>query len=488
MPSPAGPSLPQLSFNGINGTTGEPLFTERATDLRQKIHHATPDPGHLEELRRWHVLKTQSHLDVCFDIDPRRLEQTGWGVVFPAGVRPEVREALEPLLALRQAQAAQVKEHYYRELEYLPGESKARFLARHGAGPGAADPENLPYYLLLVGDPEEIPYPFQYQLDVQYGVGRLCFDGAEDYARYAAAVVSAETGQVAARQRALLFGVANPGDEATQRSCSQLVEPLLHRLRSYARVALGDRWQIDGTLGAQATKSALTQALGDHPAPGLLFTASHGLGFAAGDPRQRQHQGALLCQDWPGPSRRGAIPADHYVSADDIPDSAQLSGMIAFHFACFGAGTPRDDSFELHLRGQRQRRAHRAFVARLPQRLLGHPRGGALAAIGHVDRAWSYSFDWPDAGPQVQVFTSALQSLLAGYPLGAAMEYFGQRYAELSSDLSDQLEAAEYGAEPDLLSLSGMWTARNDARSYVVLGDPAVRLPGAGTPEELWQP
>jgi hypothetical protein len=468
-------ALRSLALNGIHASTGEPLLSglTPARIAALACGEALPG-GERQELRRWLTYLREDHLDTRFQVDLRNLAEAGWGVIFPEGRADELRTALASLLAWRRSQAESLGKDRYRELVYRRGETKSRFLARHGVSPGPADPDLLPYYLLIAGSPEEIPFNFQYQLDVQYGVGRIAFATLAEYACYAESVVRTEQGQVPVARRASFFGVAHPEDPATAASAAGLVTPLADRLSRRWK-----DWEVEAVVGEGTTKSALAERMGGERTPALLFTAGHGLGFNPDDERQLARQGALICQDWPGPQARGPIHPDHYLSGADIGDTAAPAGLVAFLFACYSGGTPASDSFE---EGDRPERiAAESFVARLPQRLLGHPRGGALAVVGHVDRAWIYSFQWPQSKDHLQVFESALGRLFDGYPIGAAMEYFNQHYAELSTDLAEEREAARWEGQPDVLNLANLWTASRDARSYAVLGDPAVRLaPVAG--------
>jgi hypothetical protein len=463
-----------LHFNGINGDRGEYELPPMSPEQLLAFIQGKEAPENLAELRFRYQQRTAQYLGVREGINAKDLSQAGWGIIFAHDADPAIQEALGALIDLRCDQAGEHFRLYAGTDGRWTDESKNKFLARHGAGPGPADPDKVPYYLLIVGSPEEIPYRFQSQLDVQYAVGRIHFETLQEYANYARSVVAAETGEIRLPRRAAFFGAANADDRATEMSAQYLVEPLLQKAQE--RVP---GWQFDAFLREQATKAQLAQLLGGEETPALLFTASHGMGFDPGSPRQLPHQGALLCQDWPGPDQwRQEIPQDFYFAGDDLGSTANLGGLIAFFFACYGAGTPQHDEFARQAFQQQQAViASRAFLAQLPTAMLGHPKSGALAAVGHVERAWGYSFIWPGAGAQTTVFESTLEGLLKGQPVGMAVEYFNERYAELAVELSDEMERLDFGKTPDPYELAGMWTANNDARGYAIIGDPAVRLP-----------
>ena len=469
-----------LYFNGIDGDTGQYALPPMTGNELSGFIRQESQPENLAELRYRYEESTKKSMGVREGIDPKQLDQTGWGVIFSSAADPAVKEALIGLLNLRSQQAGKYFKVYEGGEGYRPDESKAQFLARHGAGPGSADPEKVPYYLMIVGSPEEIPYQFQSQLDVQYAVGRIHFDDLQEYANYATSVVEAETGTLKLPRHASFFGVANPGDKATKLSSKYLIEAVYDKFKPKFT-----DWELSSYLAEQATKEQLHRLLGGDQTPALLFSGSHGMSFPLDSLRQIPHQGALLCQDWPGADNwSGEIPQDFYFAGDDLKPDASLLGLIAFFFACYGAGTPLNDEFSKQAFKQRSAIAPYPFLAKLPTKMLSHPHGGALAVIGHVERAWTYSFSWPKAGAQTAVFEDTMKRLFDGHPVGSALEYFNQRYAELSTVLTDELEEIEFNKQFDPYELAGMWTANNDARGYSLIGDPAVRLPVAANPTE----
>ena len=92
-----------------------------------------------------------------------------------------------------------------KELDYIAGESRRRWLARHGVAAGNVDPTCVPFYLLVVGCPGKIPFGFCRELSVEYAVGLLSFDTPAEYAAYAASVVAAEANELRPRSRQVTF-------------------------------------------------------------------------------------------------------------------------------------------------------------------------------------------------------------------------------------------------------------------------------------------
>lgn len=457
-------------FNGINGATGGYLPSPSVEEISRAARGVPAESAVDHDLLLAKRQAQEETFGVPFGVDPADLAQTGWGLVFAHDASAEVVDALKGLCGLRQAQAGARYKVFQGPAGYRPDERARTWLGRQGVAPGQAQVDKVPYYLLLVGGPETIPFRFQYELGVNYAVGRLHFDTALEYRNYAESVTAAEgRAAQAGAPRASFFGVCNDDDRATQMSSSMLVEPLAQAL-----VSRHPDWQFQQVMAANATKANLAACLQSRPS--LLFTASHGMGFPADDARQRPDQGALLCQDWPGPMHhRGAIPADYYFSAADVAEGTDLSGTIAFHFACYGAGTPLLDDYP-QAGSTRAQLAAAPFVAKLPQRLTGKPGGAALAVVGHVERAWTYSFSWPGLGAQTSTFENCLHALMSGVRIGAAMDAFAMKHADLAVSLNGELEDIKYGAAVNDYALAGLWTAHHDVRSYVVIGDPAVRI------------
>jgi hypothetical protein len=461
--------------NGVNGNDGR--YITQAHSARQIIEISLSHrlgPRFLEELKDRAHRKEPTH-GLPLGVDPSDLAQSGWGVILPSGMPEDVLEALSPLLNLRLKEAGILYKVYAKADGYLQGDTVNTWLSRsprHKA-PGMPDCKKVPYYLLLVGSAEQIPFRFQYELSVNYAVGRVHFDAPEHYRRYAETVVRACITKPPAHRKALLFGPRNQGDVATQLSADRLLTPLANSLEKH----VGDSWAIETCIGYGATKAALINQLFEtDQTPALVFTASHGMGFPLGDSRQEHHQGALLCQDWPGPLlHNGSIPSDFYFSADDITDNRELNGAILMNFACFSGGTPRWDNFK-RVGHPPVELASKDFIAALPKRALSL-HSGALAVISHIERAWSYSFAWPNTQSELTTFENVLfELLIANARLGWAMEAFRDIHASLVVQLQGHLDDYENGANLDELQVSQLHLAGNDARNYVVFGDPAVKL------------
>jgi hypothetical protein len=459
-PAPSTASGSPANFsNGVDATTGRYL----------------PSPASLEALAE--LLENEnvrplgkdyynnSDLESADDVDPQDLGAAGWGVIFAEGADPLIREALSPLLELRQRQATRLFEGGYREfwgpLAYRKGQAQDDFLDQWEWGThGQVDTSLMPHYLLLVGSPEEIGFDFQYEMDVVHAVGRIHFDTPDEYARYAEAVVAAEGRQQA--KKATVFAARNGDDMATRLLLNGLVLKVLEGLQPKH-----PGWSFERILEQEATKQRLKEVL--RQPPSLLFTAGHGLAYPSGHKDQVERQGAIVCSDWSG---QGALPPSVYYSASDVDQDVDLAGTIVFQLSCFGAATPGQDDYEnLALPWPA---AERPFVASLPKQFLSR---GALAVVGHVDRIWTCSFFNEETNKAENlVFENFLSRILNGKRIGHASDRFNQWHAKHAIRLSKLLFQVKRGEAVDKKEIATTWLVNNDARNYVVLGDPAVRL------------
>lgn len=442
---------PTFYFNGIDGGTGNYWLAPcRLETFRGQLNDAALPVGSKKLTRR---------------DDPRDLARVGWGVVWPAEADPRIRQALAPLLEWR----SQALGRPVREFQAFPGQTCEQFRALHGMGAHTLDPHAMPYHLLLVAGPQEIDFEFQSALASSHSVGRLAFDHIEDLQSYVTSLIRYEQNAVTAKASLALVGTSHREDPLTQSAVEQFVKKLDGVLPT-----LYPDWQVHTLLRQAPTKQQLMQLLSRANLPSVLFTAGHGLGFEPWDPRHKSHQGALLCADFPGVGvwdEDEPIPDEMMLSAGDIHRSLDLSGLVCCHFACYSLGTRQHALYDWT---RKEQKAEQPFVSQLPQKLLAR---GALAVVGHVGINLEQSYYEEPVGSQTTTFRGLLDDIMAGDPVGHALDHLHDRKKILADTVVRYMNLSD--DKKDVASEIRQLNARlalEDARFFLLLGDPAARL------------
>ncbi len=336
--------------------------------------------------------------------------------------------------------------------------------------------KQTPHYVLIVGEPDQVPFHFQSFLDTTANVGRIAFDTLDDLKQYVNKLIRIETApKPSVSKEAIMFAPDGGQPDPTYYSRKYMAEPLAKYIQDELRFATLT------ILGDSATKTNLKAALSAKN-PALVYTASHGLG-EINEPSdiQKQYNGAICCQ------HTGELSLDSLFTAEDVPPNRPfLEGAVFFQFACFGYGTPAESDYTHWLNQVPEKYTEADFVAALPKRLLAHPRG-PISFIGHLDTAWLHGFTDAEAPDivdrwhtRIAPFKKAVDQLLSVQTSGMAMEDMNERYSScniLITNAYDSLRRGklEWTSELKTRFLDN-WITRGDAQNYMIFGDPAAHL------------
>jgi hypothetical protein len=342
----------------------------------------------------------------------------------------------------------------------------------------------VPRYLLALGDLDQVPASVQTALASDGFVGRLAFDRMDDYRAYAEKVLRWEERPASAREGDAVLHTVHDGTPAIVSGYESIMAPGLKILRQRRSLGEVQARDLRPAGGPQPSIDDLWAAA-ESDRPRVLVSLAHGEGAPLAGWRsaalQRRYQGAV------------SFGNGVRLTGLDVERRPFLPGGVWFLLSCFGAGTPVTSAYqpwieELGHLGHVGRDAayvldslalERPFIATLPKALLANPNG-PLAVIGHIDLAWSYSFMDLDDRPHHQRpgrFMSLVQSLLARDRVGVALRALSRLLGEVSTELLDLGENSQPLPARDRARRAHLWMLRNDLAGYVLLGDPAVRLP-----------
>lgn len=435
--------------------------------------------------------------------DPDDLASQRWGLVATADERGQ--RWIDRTRRLAERRAAQQGEapHVYRVAPGMTAAQAEEFVRGAYQDEVGRDLARLPRYLLLLGDADGVSWELQSAL-ARHGAfpGRLALDGDDGAEAYVDKVLAWETASVPARE-ALYYAVRD-GSSAVTRGLTGLLAPSREAVSRACRIQgvhMADSDLSPVVLSSAAALESEAQAMLSFAARsrgGLLVSLSHGVGLDRAAPfeARRAQQGALH------------VHAGRALGPADVAGAPFFEGGAWFFLACFSAGTPAHSVYHSWLRSLAARgytgrsAAEQAlaalpdppspFVAALPAAALASPRG-PLAVFGHVDLAWSWSFAPASLATgrmlyqaRHERFDALFLALLGGRRFGAALHELASAGASVGQNLLALYGAGAPAGEPaapaeaevlPALHRACLWLEHHDLGAFVLLGDPAARLP-----------
>ena len=415
------------------------------------------------------------------EVDPGnwRDPSIGWGVILPESAAPEADKAraLDAPECVRTLIAARSNAPVFRYVSTLPPGVMRRY-APDGShtDPGVAglrgmDANAIPKFLLIIGSPAQIPWSFQYRLQLDAAVGRLDLDPA-GLEHYINALLSEWNGAKVARAKPVVWAV----DHGPQDITRLMRRTIADRLSKAFVTDVGKEFAMDG--GALADDTSTSAALLDAlvaRTPAFIATSSHG----ATGPLDNS---ATMAAQLGVPVDRDHTP----LTLGTLTDTWSPHGAIWYAHACCSAGCGTVSSFDgvaqpTSTLGQTLTAlgALGAQSAPLPKLLLGKP-SPARAFIGHVEP----TFDWTLRDTRNgQTTTAHIIDAFYGQlhratkpPIGLAMQAYYRGVGGLWRDVAnsrDDVNAFKAGAVDELRRLR---LIASDLEAMVLLGDPTVTI------------
>lgn len=360
--------------------------------------------------------------------DPNSLPQQRWALVTPAGPHGDrLLELVEPLRRKRQEDQGGAPVEVHR---FAPG-------ADAPAAPAAR-------YVLILGDPGEVPLELQRAFSSEAYVGRLAFFQDDDYDRYVQKVLRWERAPTTARAGRAIVSTP-PGLALPEQGYLDSMLELCRREASLGRFAAREIIALSN--GVEELRALASGG------PDVLFTLS---------------RDAWLEELVAGPF----LPGGSWI---DLASFSAAEGVDSLYGPWLrqlqAEGVAREEMRDLV---DERGRAGAPRIAGPARAALANP-DGPLAVIGHSDLAWSLDCKDASGFDHVACLATVVNDCVQGGRVGVGHHGLTRSAEEIDT----QLRILAQGEGGEGVKRGCLWLASQDLRSLILLGDPAARLPVA---------